>query len=509
MKRFARSCYFLITLVMIASLLVACGPQNQPAAGGDAKRDTLRVAIVAEPPSLTTCAHDSLISVGMNLLTYSSLMRIDHATLMPEFDLASNYVVENDVEWTFTLKEGVKFHNGETLTADDVVASIEYAKTIPGSSLYTGSIAKIEALDKHTVKITTDKPYAGLLYDLGYHYNFIVPKALIESGHDFNAKPIGTGPYALESWDFGNSLRFVRFDDYFDEEHRAKIKNLEFAIIPEGASRAIALEAGEVDFVWDVSGADVARLDANPNVEVMKVNTVDNVILFVNNRKAPFNDVNFRNALNHAINRQDIVDGALNGFGTINYSCISQGFWGSTNENAATFDLDKAKQYLAAWGGDPSTITIPILVTNETRVAVATVIQSNLAKLGLKVDVVSMDTATYFAKWTASDYLALIASWSPSNSLTYVQRFHSSRDKGYPGALMDTNIDKLVTQAAGTIDNDARLALIEGIVSEVNKLAPQISLYQSIWVRAFHKDLGGVVCSGTGYTAYNDMYWKD
>jgi peptide/nickel transport system substrate-binding protein len=477
-----------------------------PAEG--ATRDTLRVALTSEPPSLTTCDHDSLISVGQNILTFNGLVRIDHATLEPMMDLAESYAVENDVEWIFKLKKGVKFHNGDEFNAADVKATIEYAKTVPGSTLYTSNIKSIDVLDDYTVKLTTFEPYAGLLYDLGYHYNFILPKKLIAEKHDFNTQPIGTGPYKLVDWNLGTSLTYVANDDYFDTEHKAKIKNLIFMVIPEGASRTIALEAGEVDFVWEVSGADVANLESNSDIKVLKVNTVDNVQLFLNNDVIPFDNVNVRNAINYAINRQDIVNGAMNGFGIPNSTLIAMGYWGSTDQNASSYDLEKAQKFLADWGGDPATIKLPILCSNETRVSVATIIQGNLAKLGIKVEVVAMDTATYFAKWSGGDYVGVLASWSPSNSLTYVQRYHSERRRAYPGSCNNPKLDELVTKAKGTIDNEKRLGYIQEIVSEANQWSPQISLYQSLWLRAFNVDLDGVVCSGTGYAGFNDMYWK-
>lgn len=480
---------------------------SQGTAAGE-KKDTLRVALTSEPPSLTTCDHDSLISVGMNMLTYNGLVRIDNGTLMPELDLASEYKVENEVDWIFTLKEGVKFQNGEELTAADVVASLEYAKSVPSSTIYTSNMQSIVAVDDHTVKITTAEPYAGLLYDLGYHFNWIVPKSLLESGNDFNENPVGTGPYKLVEWVSGTSLKFEAFEDYFDKERAAKIKNLEFTIIPEGVSRAIALEAGEIDFVWEINGADAESLLNNPKVKTEKVNSVDNVILFLNVDKAPFDDANLRNAINCAINRQDIIDGALNGYGMSNTSAISQGLWGSSTKDAKEYNLDKAKEYLAAWGGDPSTVELPILVSNEVRVAIATIIQSNLAELGIKATVESRDTAAYFEQWEQGDYVGLIASWSPSNALTYVQRYHSSRRVQYPGALNNPEVDTLVLEAQKTLDDDARLAKIEEIVSIVNQESPQISLFQSVWLRAYDANLGGVVLGGTGYTSYNEMYWN-
>ena len=335
MKKWKRVLAAVLAAAMTMGMLTGCSGgssssgetaaegESASASSGGSHGDTLRVALTSEPPSLTTCDHDSLISVGMNMLTYNGLVRIDNATLMPELDLASEYTVENDVDWIFKLKEGVKFHNGEEMTSADVVASLEYAKSIPGSAIYTNNFANIEAVDDYTVKITTPQPYAGLLYDLGYHYNWIVPKSLLDSGNDFNENPIGTGPYKLVEWVSGTSLTFEAFDEYFDTERAAKIKNLEFSIIPEGVSRAIALEAGEIDFVWETNGADAASLMDNPNVVVEEVNSVDNVMLFFNIDNPPFDDVNLRNAIACAINRDDIIQGALNGYGLANYSVIA------------------------------------------------------------------------------------------------------------------------------------------------------------------------------------------
>ena len=514
MKRLHRICCLPIIAILAIGTIAGCGKTGGASAGGSAasssasKKDTLKVAFTSEPPSLTTYDHDSLISVGMNNLTYNGLVRIDNKTLEPVLDLAESYTIKDDVEWTFKLHQGVKFHNGDDFTADDVVATINFVKTIPGSVGYTSSIAKVEAVDKYTVKITTTTPYAGLLYDLGYHYNYIMPKGPLAAKNDFNKNPIGTGPYKLTNWVYGNELTFEAFDNYFDPAHKPKIKTLKFTVVPEGASRAIALEAGEVDFVWEVNGADVARLKANNKVKVEEINSVDNVVLGLNLDKPPFDNANFRNAINCAMNRKDIIDGALNGFGMINYSAISMGYAESTQRNAATFDLNKAKEYLKAWGGDPASVTIPILCTNETRVGIATVIQSNLAKIGIKVEVVPMDTATNFAKMNSGDYIASIFSWSPSNALTYVTRYHSERRKSKPGVLNDAEVDAMVTKAKATLDAAKRKTIIEDIVARVNTLSPQPSLYQSVWFRAHDANLMGVVCSGSGYASYQDMYWK-
>jgi len=496
-------------LVFVVAFVLAAWFGAVEAAALPFKTDTLRVAFTSDPPSLGIYDHSSLIATVVNYLTYNGLMKVDLKTLEPVPDLAESYMVQNEVEWFFKLRQGVKFHNGDDMTAEDVVASLNFSKSVPATALYTSNIEKVEKIDNFTVKVTTKKPYAGLLYDLAYYYNLILPKKLLESGHNFKEQPVGTGCYRFVRWNQGNFLSFESFGDYFDKDHAPKIKNLEINIIPEGSSRTIALEAGEIDLIWDVSGADVANLQEDDDIKVDAIDSVDNVILFFNNDRAPFNDVNFRNAVAAAINRNDIITAALNGYGTPNFSSLAKGHVGYTEKNAIVYDLDRAKKFLEAWGGDSSSVKMDILCSNETRVAIGTVIQSNLAKVGIKANVIPMDTAAYMARWRATDFDTVIASWSPSNALSYVQRFHSDRRKTYGGAINDPAIDKMVLDMNITLDGKKRSEMIEDIVATINKLTPQVSLYQSQWFRAYNKKLAGVIFSKTGYASFSDMYWVE
>lgn len=472
------------------------------------KKDTLIIATQSEPQSLTTCEHDSIVGVFMNILTYNGLMKIDQATLKTIPDLAESYKVENDVNWIFKLKKGVKFHNGAELKAADVVATLTWAKTFPASTSYTGKMKAIQAVDDYTVKITTDGPYAGLLYDLGYHYNFIVPKALIESGNNFNANPVGTGPYKLVKWSRGDSIEFVKNDQYFDKSAMPSITHLVWRFIPEGTSRTISLEAGEVDFVYEVETTDIPRLKKNKNVKVAEVAGVENWFININKDVKPFDNANLRKAISCAIDRDAIVAAALNGYGKPSVSCVPMGYAESTQDKAEGFNLEKAKQYLKAWGGDASSIALPILCSNDLKVRIATILQANLAKIGIKVEIVTMDYATYMDKMTRGDFTAALTSWSPSNALTYLQRFHSRRRAGNPGSLNSPEVDALVQKAETTIDPVARTKLLKQIIATVNDLCPQPSLYQTLVFRAYNAKLGGVVPSATGYVDFHRVYWE-
>ena len=122
---------------------------------------------------------------------------------------------------------------------------------------------------------------------------------------------------------------------------------------------------------------------------------------------------------------------------------------------------------MKAWGGDPASVSMTILCSNETRVSIATIIQANLAKIGINVKVESMDTATYFDKWAIGEYDALIASWSPANDLTYINRYSPDRRQQYAGSYNNPEMNTLIEEANMELDAAERTKKVENIVATV------------------------------------------
>lgn len=516
-SKFKRISSLVLALCMTSGLLAGCGSSSSSgssAAPGSAStageaKNTLTVALTDEPDYLSTCDTDSLMSAQMNLLTYNGLTRIDMETLQPVLDLADSYTQDSDTEWTFSLKKGVTFQNGDPFTAEDVKDSIEYAQSFDRTATYTGSIAEVQVVDENTVKIITTAPDPNLLYDLAYHFNCILPHSLIESGNDFSANPVGTGPYKLVSWDKGNTITFEANPNYFDSDRAPSIKNLVFSIIPEGTTRTMALESGDVDFVYSVASSDIDRLKSTDGINVEEIISVENFFLYLNAVNGDFTDPNLRLAIAYAINRDDIVAGALNGYGTPSYSCVSMGYAESVDTNAYSYDLDKAKEYLAAWGGDPSKVKLEIICSNDTKTAIATIMQSELAELGINVVIDSTDSATYQAAMATDTLSAAIVSWSPANAATYVSRFHSDRRGNTPASVATDKMDKLVEQLRVEMDANTRTKLIQEITAEANATCWFVPIYQVNYFRAHSAGLQNVVCSATGYVDFPTIYWAD
>ena len=302
--------------------------------------------------------------------------------------LAESFENTSETEWVFHLRKGVKFHNGEEMTADDVVTSITYAKTCPEVNLYNSSVESIEKVDDYTVKITTPGPSAVLLSDLSHHGNAIVPKKLLDEGHDFSTDPIGTGPYKHVEWKRGDSLEFEMFEDYWDEEHMPSIKHMIWKIIPEGSSRTIALEAGEVDYIVDVEAMDVERLEAADGIKLDKIAATNHMWMMVNNEVPGLDNVDVRRAMNCAINKEDVVQVALNNLGTPSYSMAPDNMPGATDENTLPYDPEKAKEYMAASGVDPADVKFSIICSNDQKKRAGEVVQANLKEvLGIECEI--------------------------------------------------------------------------------------------------------------------------
>lgn len=497
-------------MVMAAAALAGCTKDSGGGSGGRPQgeaKDSLTVATMSETPSMSPYDHNAVAGDYMNKLTFSCLFTTD-ADLNPAPDLVETYENTSDTEWLFHLKKGVKFHDGSELTAEDVAASIQYAKTFAEVNLYNNSVQSIEAVDESTVKITTPTPTAALLYDLGHHGNSIVPKALIDSGNDFNKNPIGSGPFRFVKWNRGDSIEFEAFEDYFGGA--PAIKKMTWKIVPEGSSRTIALEAGEIDMIIEVEAMDAERIENNPDLTLLKHDSTAINWLMLNNERPGLDNADVRHAINSAINRDDIVTVAMNGLAVPAYSSTPLGMLGSTDEGADQFDLDKAKEYMERSGVAPGSITLSIICSNDTKKRAGEVIQSNLAQLGINCTIENMDLATYLSATAEGNYTGAIGGYSSSDMVSYLVGVYHSRSIGSSNKtrLNNPEVDALIDQAAATIDSKQREEVLQEVTVKLNQLCSQASLFQDMYLRAYNANLEGVAINAGGMMHFEKISWK-
>ena len=509
-NRKVRLLSLLLATVMLFGLLAGCssdgGEKKSATKGGD--KDSIVIATSGETPSLSPTEHNAVAGDYMNQLTYSMLFRTD-MDLKPQPHLVESYENVDESTWRFKIKEGVKFHNGDTMTADDVVASLQWAQDFAEVNLYNKNFVSITKVDDLTVEIKTDGPDAMVLSNLCHHGNAIVPKKLIDEGHDFNEDPIGTGPYKLVEWKRGDSLTFEAFDEYF--LGAPKIKNMTWKIIPEGSSRTIALEAGEIDFIVEVEAMDADRLKENSDLEVISFEHTSHNWLMLNNEVPGLDNQDVRHAINSAIDKESVVTVAYNGLATPSWTATPSNFPGTTDENADTYDVEKAKEYLEASGVDPASVKFSIICSDDTKKRAGEVIQANLKEIGINCEIESMDLATYLSATAEGDYTAAIGGYTSSDLLSYVVGvYHSSSiNASNKTRLNDPEVDALIDQAKTTLDETERVAIFEKLSARLNLLCSQAPLYQPLTLRAYKAGLEGVEVSDSGTIYFENVYWAE
>lgn len=533
-KSLRLSSMFLV-LVMIVSSLAGCGKQQGSASGNaspspqaqsekpsekpvekkesvpkeSAVKDTLIVVTENEPSKVSTQDHNILASDYINEMTHNGLFR-RNMELEPVPDMVDTYEAVTDIEWVMKLKEGIKFHDGSPVTAEDVKATLDFTKTFPECKLYTSSIVSVEVLDNLTVKIITDGPKAQLLSDLAHHANYILPKKLIDSGNDFNKNPIGTGPYKFVKWTYGEVIELEAFEDYFDTAKKASIPKIEWKVVPEASSRTIALESGLADLIIEVGSSDIKRLQANSSVNVIVKPGTGYFFMMLNNEKPPFDNVLVRKAINAAIDKDAIVAVALEGLADPAISQTPPILKGTSLENTDTHNPEKARAYFAESGVDPKTIEFEVIVTGDETRRAAEVIQSNLIEYGVTVNITNMDNATALQNEFAGNYVGAIGSYTTFSLLSYLGGVFHSRQYNASNRTRTVvpEIDKLIDTASITIDPVERESLLNQCSAFVNTLTPLVPLYQNTVKRAYNANLKGFDVTPVGMMRLNEVSWK-
>lgn len=468
-KRLTKALSLGLILAISIGLLASCGEKGSggdPAGGStsnggtDGKKDTLTIAIRDDIPSMSPFEVCNGLSQLSYDIVYEKLFVVNpDGSVEPQ--LVESYEQVSDTQYNFKLKEGVLFHDGSELTAEDVKASLDNAGTYPVPSVHD---KEVEATGKYTFTITTPQPDSLLLYDdLAVKWNSIVPKKLLDEGHDFKTDPVGSGPYKFADRATSEYIHFESFKDYRSEPATdGRFENIMFKVIPEASSRTIALENGEVDFIMHPEFMDLQRMIENPNIQVDEAQGQSFFNLTINQTKPGLDNIYVRKAMAYAIDPQPVMDVAINGYGKINRTMIVDGYPGCTDVNAATYDPEKAKEYLAMSGYAPGELTFDAVPVDGDQAL--TVIQNQLDEIGIHLNIVNQEDAVWIDESSAGEHSILFIANSGARS-TYSNlnlMFHSSRIGGANRNMTsNAELDSWLEQVPYTFDETEEIALFE------------------------------------------------
>jgi oligopeptide transport system substrate-binding protein len=492
----------LLASVSIAAMMIAAAPAFAEVKQGGEMTVTFKDDLITLDPAI---GYDwknwSVIkSVFDGLMDYKP----GTTELVP--DLAESYEVSDDgLTYTFKLRQGVKFHNGREMTAADVKYSLERAcnpaTQSPGAGYYGAlkgfddfqagkatELAGVQAVDDHTVKIELSRPDSTLLHLMALNFSFVVPKEVVEAeGPDFGHKPVGTGAFKVAEWTSGQSIVLERNADYF-KEGLPKLDKITFQIGQEPVVNLLRLQKGEIDIPGDgVPPAKFTEVMNDPkwkeNVIVAEQLQTGYVTMNVNIK--PFDNVAVRQAVNMAINKDRIVQIINNRAVPANQPLPPAMPGYDKSFKGYTYDVEGAKAKLKEAGLEGGFETDLYVANTDPQPRIAQAIQQDLAAIGIKANLQSLDQGNVIAAGGKKDGAPMI--WSggmawiadfpdPSNFYTVILGCGGAVEGGWNWAwYCNEDLDKRAEEAnamTNPADADKRAAAWGKIFTDLMADAP-------------------------------------
>lgn len=481
----------ILCLAMVLTVFVGCSStpatEEGASASGDAAqgeaadseyKDTLVFAMNTDVQSLDPQIQNDTTSEQVVKMLYNTLLKFeDDGTVVG--DLAESWSVSEDkLTWTFNLKQGVKFHNGKELTSADVKATFDRALNAEAGGLRTTEIIKmftaVEAPDPYTVTITTDGPYGPMeslmcnmslgIMDADYIEQYGLDLGTSAEGEN------GTGPFKVVSWERDQEIVVERFDDYFGTP--AKLQTVVYTIIPEAASRVIALETGEVDVIDKPTDEDLARLEADTeNFTVLRKPTISQRLFRFGCNDPIISNTKVRQAIVYAIDRQAIIDALFTGSAYPSTAPLAPVTFGYSDLGEIEQDLELAKSLLAE-AGYPDGFDTKIVTTEryQNGIELAEIISQQLAEIGINAEIEVWEWSALSASWngiTADEFDQPIFIMGAGPSMRdadgglrglYTTSETGLNDRNY-GFYSNAEVDALIEQGMQETDQQKRVEI--------------------------------------------------
>ena len=498
--------------------------------GAAAQAADLTIGLSTPVTSLDPHFHNLTPNNSLGRHVFETLIRQDESQHMQP-GLAESWKALNELEWEIKLRKGVKFHNGQNFTADDVIATFKRVPNVPNSpasfAFFVRPIVDIKAVDPLTLRLKTDKPHPLLPNDMVAV--MILPKSVAESAktEDFNSGKamIGTGPYRFVEYAAGDRVVLKRNDAYWGT--KPAWENVRFKMIPSAPARVAALLAGDVQMIEGVPTADIAKLKTDKRVTVSSA--VSNRIVYLHmdsgrEKNSPFvtttdgkpmeanplRDPRVRRAISKMIDRDAIVSRIMEGQGVAAGQLLPDQFFGTSKSlKPDKYDPEGAKKLLAE-AGYPNGFGLTLHSPNNRYIndaQVAQAVAQYLSRNGIPTKLETMPSNVFFSRGSKLEFSFLLAGWgaetgetsSPLRSLLATFDQKAGLGTANRGRFSDPGVDALLTQALTTIDDTKRgIMLARASEKAIGELMGLVPLHYEVSTWATRKDLA--------YKARADQY---
>lgn len=482
---------------------------GQPKPGGTLRVGTNQDAIGFDPHLTNATASYRILE---NI--YSQLLRFK-PNLEIEGDLAESYRAVDPTTWEFKLRQGVKFHSGKPLTSADVKYSLERIKDPEVKSPRSSQLAPIIAIetpDDYTVIIKTEKPFAPLLAVLADRTMAIVNKDFIEAnGGKLDNVADGTGPFKLKEWVPNTRTVLEKNPDYFIPG-QPLLDEVIYQPIPDDTARSTAVRTGTVDFIEYAPPKDLELLRGDSNIVITGEGNNNVRFLAFNTKVKPFDNPKVRQAIAWAVDREAVLQAAVNGAGTPLYAGpFLPSFWPGLQEPVFTRDLEKAKQLLAEAGyPDGFTAKLKNTPTYSFLGNAGIAVQEQLKEIGINFEIESLEWSVFLKDYLGKNFEAVVSGYSafadPHTPLdgTYV----TGRQNNFM-SYSNPKFDELVAQGAQETDQAKRAEIYREAQRILLEDSPMVFLYAANEYEAMQSYVKGYVHYLNGSHVSFRQVWLD
>ena len=451
-----------------------------------AQAKTLKLAYDADPVSMDP--HEQL-SGGMlqySHMVFDPLVRWSRSMdFEPRLAESWQRLDENTVR--FKLRQGVKFHSGNTLTAKDVAFTYNRLNESPDFKGLFQPFKELKVIDDYSFDLVTKEPYPLVLHMATYIFPMDSafysgtdkngnPKAMLKKHGDTFASTnaSGTGPFTIASRQQGVRVDFKRFAGYWDKNSPGNVQNIVLTPIKEAPTRVAALLSGDVDFIAPVPPTDLQRIDRSPNADLITMSGTRIITFQLNQERVPqFKDKRVRQAIVHAINNEGIVQKIMRGFGTAAAQQSPAGYVGHVPSLKPRYDLNKARELMKEAGyadGFAVTMMAPNnRYVNDAKIAEA--VAGMLAKIKIKVDLSTMPKAQYWPKFDERAADIMMIGWhsdtEDSSNFTEFLAMCPDAETGYgqynSGNYCNKEVDAMILASQGETDEAKRKQILQDV----------------------------------------------
>lgn len=522
--------WLLLTVLSMTLLLFACNNDkdsdsgNSEGGGGD-----LIIAELSDAQSLDPHGSNDIPSSNVAANIYEQLVSRDAEGNLIPF-LATSWEQKDELTWEFKLKDGVVFHDGEKFNAEAVKKNLDRIRDpeigSPRAYLFE-MITDVKVIDDLTVQIVTEYPFSPLLAHLTHPGGGMISPKAIEADYEamksssdgkagsyINQNPTGTGPFKFVSWEPGTQIKLERFKDYSGPGKAAKVDTVTFKVVPESGTRIAELESGYAHIIGTVEPGQVEKVNSLSNASVNETPAASITYIGFNLKKEPFNNKLVRQAISKAVDRKSLIEGIYEGHGVEAISPMSPGVFGYTDDlPSMEYNIEEAKKLLAEAGYANGFKTTIWTNDNPARQNVAIVLQEELKKLNIELNIEVLEWGSYLEKTAAGEHDMFILGWSNStldadNGLYAL--FHSSQqgEAGNRTFYASDKVDELLVQGRQEADPDKRAAIYKEVLQNLAEDAPVANVLHPSYLIGVSNDVSGFRISQDGIYQLRDVTIK-